>query len=125
MTRVIFFFFFVLITQTTFAHIGSPDVVMEGNAGPYKVLVSVQPPDVIPGIAKVKVYLQNGVANAISVRAVYFYSGDEGAPEPDVMTKVPGQQLQYTGETWLMSSGSSSVQITISGNLGKGEIIVP
>ena len=125
MTRVIFFFFFVLLTQNTFAHIGSPDVVMEGNAGPYKVLVSVQPPDVIPGIAKVKVYLQNGVANAISVRAVYFYSGDEGSPEPDVMSEVPGQQLQYTGETWLMSSGSSSVQIDITGNLGKGEIVVP
>jgi hypothetical protein len=34
---------------------------MEGTAGPYKALVSVQPPDVIPGIAKVKVYLQSGV----------------------------------------------------------------
>ncbi|MGI8635597.1 MAG: hypothetical protein ACR2KZ_09365, partial [Segetibacter sp.] len=125
MIRFAFFFFCVFLVQPTFAHVGSPDVVMEGNAGPYKVLVSVQPPDVIPGVAKVKVYLQKGVANSILLRAVYFYSGDEGAPEPDVMTKVPGQQLQYTGETWLMSSGSSSIQITITGNLGKGEIVVP
>ncbi|GEO12074.1 hypothetical protein SAE01_45700 [Segetibacter aerophilus] len=98
---------------------------MEATAGAYKVLVSVQPPDVIPGIAKVKVYLQNGSASAISLRAIYFQAGDEGAPEPDLMTKVPGQQLQFEGETWLMSSGSSSVQINITGSLGKGEIIVP
>ncbi|MCW3106979.1 MAG: hypothetical protein JWQ09_1485 [Segetibacter sp.] len=104
---------------------GSPDVVMEGNAGPYKVLVSIQPPDVIPGIAKVKAYLQNGAASSISLRAIYFQAGDEGAPEPEMMNKVTGQELQYTGETWLMSSGSSSVQININGTLGKGEIIVP
>ena len=121
----VFLCFFILMGTSSFAHIGSPDVVMEGVAGPYKVLVSVQPPDVIPGIAKVRVYLQNGVANTISLRSVYFLSGDEGAPEPDTMKKVTGQELQFTGETWLMSSGSSSVQLNITGNLGKGEIIVP
>ena len=33
------------------AHVGSPDVFLEGNAGPYKLFVTVRVPQVIPGIA--------------------------------------------------------------------------
>lgn len=98
---------------------------MEGNAGLYKVLVSIQPPDVVPGIAKVKVFVQNGAPSSMSLRPVYFTAGDEGAPPAENMNKTAGQDGQYTGETWLMWSGSSSMQISISGNLGKGQIIVP
>jgi hypothetical protein len=108
-----------------FAHVGSPDVLMQGNAGPYKLLVSIKPPDVIPGVAKVKVYLQGGDVSSIALRAVYFRSGDEGAPEADKMIAVDGQPGQYVGETWMMNGGSSSVQITVNGAQGKGEIIVP
>src|SRR3954447_5346930 len=104
----------------TLAHVGSPDVLMEGMAGPYQLLVTVQPPTVIPGIARVKIFLQNGSATKVNLRAVYFQAGDEGAPPPEEMNRVKGEELQYEGETWLMSSGSSSVQINITGNLGKG-----
>jgi hypothetical protein len=44
--------------QTPFAHIGSPGVVMQGKAGSYNLMVNVEPPDVIPGVAKVTVYMQ-------------------------------------------------------------------
>ena len=47
--------FFLFITNSAFAHIGSSGVVQEGTAGPYKVQVFVEPPDVIPGTAKVTV----------------------------------------------------------------------
>ncbi|TDH25154.1 hypothetical protein EXU57_13675 [Segetibacter sp. 3557_3] len=122
--KIILTILLVVLTQNGFAHVGSPEVVMEGTAGPYKLLVSVMPPDVIPGVAKVKVYLQSPV-NKITLRAVYFRSGDEGAPEPDPMTAVEGATGQYTGETWLMNGGSSSVQINLSGREGSGELIVP
>jgi hypothetical protein len=39
------------------AHVGSPDVVYEGNAGPYPVHVIVRPPMVVPGVAQVIVRL--------------------------------------------------------------------
>jgi hypothetical protein len=116
---------FILQVQVVFAHLGSPGVVMEGTAGPYRLLVTVQPPDVIPGIARVKIFLQYGSANTVSLRAVYFQAGDEGAPPAEEMKRINGQELQYEGETWLMTSGSSSVQINITGSLGKGEVIVP
>ena len=38
---------------TASAHVGSPDVYFEGAAGPYRVLVTVRPPDAVPGIAEV------------------------------------------------------------------------
>jgi len=50
------------------AHVGSPGVAMEGMAGPYHLMVSIRPPDVIPGTAVVTVYLDNpgGVSIAAS-----------------------------------------------------------
>ena len=39
----------------TRAHVGSPDVFLEGHAGPYRLLVTVRPPHVIPGVADVEV----------------------------------------------------------------------
>lgn len=35
------------------AHIGSPNVLFDGNAGPYPVRVIVRPPEVVPGRAEV------------------------------------------------------------------------
>ena len=37
------------------AHIGSAGVVQEGKAGNYQIQVYIEPPDVIPGVAKVSV----------------------------------------------------------------------
>lgn len=39
----------------TRAHIGSPDVFVEANAGPYRLFVTVRPPLAIPGVADVEV----------------------------------------------------------------------
>ena len=37
----------------TSAHVGSPDAWYEGNAGPYRVIVQVATPGVVPGVANV------------------------------------------------------------------------
>lgn len=107
------------------AHVGSPDVALEGMAGPYRLLISVKPPDVIPGTAQVTVFLQNGNGAAVSVQPIYFYSGAKGAPSADQLQPVPGQPGQYKGMVWLMSDGSSSVRVHVEGAAGKGELVVP
>jgi len=94
-------------------------------AGPYKVLVNVKPPDVIPGTAQVTVFLQNAGAANVSVQPIYFYSGRTGAPSADALQPVAGQPGQYRGIVWLMNDGSSSILIHISGALGSGEIVAP
>ena len=107
------------------AHVGSPDVALEGSAGPYKLLVSIRPPDVIPGTAQVTVFLQNGSGSLVSAQPIYFYSGSKGAPSADVLQQVPGQPGQYKGLVWLMNDGSSSILLHVAGAAGKGDLIVP
>ncbi|MHA4738281.1 hypothetical protein [Dyadobacter sp. MSC1_007] len=108
-----------------YAHVGSAGVQMQAQAGPYKVMISVTPPDVIPGTAKVTVFVENGDAQKVSVRPIYFYSGDKGAPTYDDLTAIPGQRGQFEGSVWLMEWGSSSAQIRIQGIQGDSELIVP
>jgi hypothetical protein len=115
----------VLTIGTSSAHVGSSGVQMQGQAGPYKVLVSIQPPDVIPGTASVTIFIEDGIATKVQARPIYFYSGDKGAPTADELQQVAGQTGQFTGIVWLMEWGSSSAQIMIEGDKGKAELIVP
>lgn len=107
------------------AHIGSAGVVFEGTAGPYKVLVSIQPPDVIPGTASVSVMVEGGNVSRIFIRPIYFRAGDEGAPPPDEAKPLPNEPTRFEGLVWFMESGTSSVQVEITGRQGKGVAIVP
>jgi hypothetical protein len=107
------------------AHVGSPDISIEGMAGPYHLMVSVKPPDVIPGTALVTVYFENTADVMVSAQPIYFYSGRNGAPSADPLQPVPGQPGQYTGSVWLMSDGSSSILLHVQGRWGRGELVVP
>jgi hypothetical protein len=108
-----------------YAHVGSPDVAMEGMAGPYHVLVNVKPPDVIPGTATVTVYVQNGAGTRVFTQPIYYYSGRNGAPSADPLQPVAGQSGQFKGIVWMMTDGSSSILLSLDGSLGKGELVVP
>lgn len=111
--------------RPSFAHVGSPDVSMEGRAGPYHLLVSVKPPDVIPGTAQVTVFIQSSGGVTVSAQPIFFYSGRNGAPSPDLLPAVAGQPGQYKGIVWLMNDGSSSILLHVSGPLGSGDLVVP
>jgi hypothetical protein len=87
--------------------------------------VSVKPPDVIPGTAQVTVFLLNGGAVNVTAQPIYFYSGRTGAPSADALQPVEGQPGQYKGIVWLMTDGSSSILLHISGALGSGELVAP
>jgi len=107
------------------AHVGSPDVALEGVAGPYHLLVSITPPDVIPGTARITVYLQNETNAVITTQPVYYFSGREGAPPAEILKPVAGSQSAYTGIVWLMQNGSSSVLLHVKGSKGEGELVAP
>ncbi|HYP30115.1 MAG TPA: hypothetical protein VE262_25645 [Blastocatellia bacterium] len=106
------------------AHIGSPDIFFDGEAGPYKVLVSIRPPDVVPGIAEISVHVDDPRASRVTLQPVYFSTGTEGAPRPDEAEKVRGSRV-FNGQLWLMEFGSSSVKVGVGGSAGEGEVIVP
>ena len=107
------------------AHIGSPDVVYDGVAGPYPVRVVVRPPSVVPGIAEVVVQLGLNDPVTVKVRPVFWRAGVAGAPKGDGAIRVAGEANLYSGRLWLMSRGSYSVYVTVNGSRGQGTAIVP
>ncbi|WP_020527701.1 hypothetical protein [Flexithrix dorotheae] len=107
------------------AHIGSPNIVFEGSAGEYPVLVSILPPEVVPGTAQVSVRVMDKEAREVFLQAVYYRYGDEKAPSADPTEKVPGDDELFTGQLWLMSHGSASVKIIVEGNKGTGSTVIP
>ncbi len=107
------------------AHIGSPDVVYDGNAGPYALRVIVRPPSVVPGLAEVIVRALDSGVTRIVIRPVYWRAGVAGAPEGDEAKPVAGALSTYRGQLWLMARGAYSVYVTAEGRRGSGTAIVP
>ncbi len=110
----------------TRAHVGSPDVFLEGHAGPYRLLVTVRPPQVIPGVADVEV-----LATGDDVREVRIVpmplSGDGAkfAPVPDLAVRSSESPRLFTGHLWLMGAGAWQVRVIVAGDRGEGTLSVP
>lgn len=107
------------------AHVGSPDIFYEGNAGPYPVLVMIQPPDVVPGTAQITVRVFQDDVRRVTLQPIYFQTGSDGAPRPDEATRAVGDARLFSGQLWLMAFGSASVNIGVEGPAGSGATIVP
>jgi len=107
------------------AHVGSPDVVYDGHAGPYAVRVIVRPPQVVPGLADVIVRALDSGVTRIVIRPVYWRAGLAGAPQGDDAKPVAGALSTYSGQLWLMARGAYSVYVTAYGAKGSGTAIVP
>ncbi|NID10989.1 hypothetical protein [Fibrivirga algicola] len=122
--RLVFFTFLLLAHSfIASAHIGSAGVIVQKQVGKYQLLVSVQPPDVVPGTAQVTVFVEKGNPASIQGRPVYFFEGDEGAPEADPLTAVGTNRFE--GAIWLMESGSTSIQLTLNGPDGNVDVVIP
>ena len=115
--------FFFTTSFITFAHIGSSAVVHEGKAGNYQVQVYVEPPDVIPGTAKVSVMVDGTDITGVRMSPIFYWTGDEGSPRSD--EGILSASGSYDGKIWLMESGAASVKIMIEGARGRGEVLIP
>jgi hypothetical protein len=110
------------------AHVGSPDTFFTGQAGPYPVRVSVRLPGVIPGLAQIAVRVPQEVdaaALGVTVRAIQWNVGPEGAPPADPALPVPGDPTLYAADLWFMAPTSYRVQVEIDGPKGRGTAVVP
>ena len=123
---------FLLAAASAFAHVGSPDVFYDGQAGPYRLLVTIRTPSVIPGVAEIEV---RSAAN--DVQTVHIVptpllseksqnSGEATfAPVPDLALRSKDDPQFFTGSLWMMTSGSWQVHVTAEGPQGKGDLSVP
>ena len=66
------------------AHIGSPDVFLDAQAGPYRVFVTVRPPRAIPGVADVEVLTHRDDVHDVRIVPLPLTGpGAQFAPVPD------------------------------------------
>jgi hypothetical protein len=108
------------------AHVGSPDVFFEGKAGPYPLLVTIRPPDVIPGVASIEVHsLAPGVREIQLTPTPMTGAASKHPPVADIAQRSALDANQFTGSLWLMSFGSWEVHVHAVGAQGAGEITVP
>ncbi len=108
------------------AHVGSPDIYLDGSAGPYRLFIAIRPPTAIPGIAEVEVRTDAKDISGIKAAPLPMTGpGAKFAPTADVLNRSPQDAQFYTGSLWLMSSGAWQVRLTVDGARGKGVLSVP
>jgi len=116
----------LLAGASAWAHVGSPDVFYEGQAGPFHLLVTIRTPSVIPGVAQIEV---RSAANDVDVVHIVptplTGPGAKFAPVPDLAVRSKDDPQFFTGSLWMMTSGSWQVRVTAEGAKGKGDLSVP
>src|SRR3989442_9558020 len=124
-----FFAFLVAIAAWALpacAHVGSPDVFVEGNAGPYKLFVTVRVPQVIPGIAEIEIRSESNDVSAIRIAPMQLTGpGSQYPPAPEAAERSKDDPQFFRGSLWLMEFGSLQVRIEAEGTKGKGLLAVP
>jgi len=108
------------------AHVGSPDVFYEGGAGPYRLVVTVRVPQVIPGVAEIQIRCESGDVRAIRVVPLRLSGpGSNLPPTPDLAQRSNEDPQFFTASLWLMESGALQVRVLVDGAQGPGELSVP
>ena len=116
----------LLSAAAAYAHVGSPDVYAEGQAGPYKLSVVVRPPLVIPGVAEIDVRAETTGIERVTIAPVPLVGeASKHSPMPDTMQR-PSQDPQFfTGQLWIMAPGSWQIRFAVNGSKGPGALSIP
>jgi len=116
----------LIVATSSFAHVGSPNVYFDGNAGPYHLLLTVSPPPMIPGVAEVRTRVVSERVDGIRIAPVYVNGKDQGLPpSSDPMQSSEGDPRSFTGRVWLMESGAWEIRVEVVGARGVGKLAVP
>jgi hypothetical protein len=110
----------------TAAHIGSPDVFLDSQAGPYRLFVTIRPPHAIPGVAQVEVLTTSDDVREVRIVPLPLTGpGAQFAPASDIASRSTSDPRLFTGTLWLMTAGAWQVRIAVSGDRGPGQLSVP
>jgi hypothetical protein len=115
----------LLAAAPLLAHVGSPDIFYEGDAGPYHLLVTIRPPQVVPGVAEIEIRCASPDVRTIRILPLRLAAGRQYAPLPDVAQRSSDDPQFFTGSLWLMASGSWQVRIDVDGARGPAQTAVP
>ncbi|HNN91100.1 MAG TPA: hypothetical protein PKI03_02480, partial [Pseudomonadota bacterium] len=107
-------------------HVGSPDVFYEGSAGPYKLFVTIRPPEVIPGVADVVVRSATDEITQLRIVPMPLVgAGARFAPTPDVAVRSRQDAQMFNGHLWMMTAGTWQIRILVDGARGAATLAVP
>jgi hypothetical protein len=124
-------FWFILLlsplaTVPAAAHVGSPDVYADAQAGPYRLSVVIRPPLVIPGVADIEVRSQSSDAKRITITPVPLTGeGSKHPPVPDPMQQPSSDKSYFTGHLWIMATGSWQIRFAVTGAEGEQTVSIP
>ena len=108
------------------AHINSPDLFHEGMAGPYRLLVTIRPPQVIPGVAAIEVLAPGPELRTVTLVPIPIRGpGAASPPLADVAVRASDDPRLFRGNLWLMAAGSWQVRVHVEGPGGAGDLSVP
>ena len=108
------------------AHVGSPDIFLEGSAGPYPMFVTIRPPVVIPGVAEIEIECHTAGVRELKITPMPMVGeASKHPPTADVMKPLKEDPHFFTGALWIMTSGSWQVRIQADGTEGAGTLSVP
>jgi len=102
------------------AHIGSPNVFFEGQAGARHVVVVIRPPAALPGMAQIDIRTDPGLR--VSVQPIYVAAGPGAAPPATEALPTAGDPALRSATFWLLAQGSYAIRVAV----GEGsEIAIP
>lgn len=99
---------------------------LDGQAGPYRVFVTVRPPYAVPGVADVEVLTTSPDVAAVRIVPLPLTGpGAQFAPAADVAVQSPDDPRLFSGQLWMMSAGAWQVRVVVAGDRGEGTLSVP
>jgi len=108
------------------AHVGSPDVFLDAQAGPYRLFVTVRPPHAIPGVADVDILTTSDDVRDVRIVPLPLTGpGAQFAPIADRAVRSAEDPRLFTGHLWMMGAGAWQVRVTVAGDRGEGTLSVP
>jgi hypothetical protein len=112
------------ITNLGRAHIGSPEVLHEGSAGPYHLFVALSPPVTVPGQAHAQFRTTDADLDALEVMPVP-NGQSRYAPPADRAFRDASDPHAFSAELWIMTPGTWKMRIRALGRRGVGELWLP
>ncbi len=116
----------LMLPLTAYAHVGSKDVFEQVTAGPYKLLVTVRMPDVIPGVANVEARVEGASLSRLEITPLPLTGeASKHPPAADAMKRSSSDPAFFTGGVWMMAPGAWQVRLAARGAAGSGTAAVP
>jgi hypothetical protein len=113
-------------SSSVYAHVGSPDVYYEGDAGPYHLFVTIRLPQVIPGVAEFQVRSASPDVQSVQVVVLRLTGPGSNLPAiPDVARRSKQDPQFFVSNLWLMEYGALQVRIEANGSRGKAALSIP